>query len=160
MNRQPVATASNYYHSHATNFQHHPQQYHDPVASLAYRPLQLPLHQPHDAASPDQQTQLSLAAYQQHQHQQQRQHQQVQEIQLQQSDFSFRHQYGRLHHQHQPEGGQSRARADSRQHSRAMAYQSDEDLAAMQKASADFEPEVTVSSMYSPPTSLTASRQC
>lgn len=146
--RQPVATASSYYHPHATTFQQHPQSYHDPAASLVYRPLQLPLQHPHQtgSASPErQQTQLSLAAYQQHHQQHQRQQQQVQQVQIQQSEFNFRHPHQIIHHQHPLlEPGLQRARADGRQQSRVMAYPSDEDMAAMQKASAEFQPEVTV----------------
>ncbi|KXT00572.1 hypothetical protein AC578_5219 [Pseudocercospora eumusae] len=61
-----VVAATNYYQQQHQPHHHlqHSQLYHDPAhASLAYRPLQLPLQHQHQTPSPaDQQTHLTLAA--------------------------------------------------------------------------------------------------
>lgn len=120
MNRQPVATASTYYHhAYAPQVAHH-AHYHDPatLAALGYRPLHLPLQQHHSAEQ--QQQQLSLAAAGFH-------------------NPSFRP----SHYPALP----LRTRQQTRRQQQIMAYagQSDEDLAELQKLSNEYEPEVTVS---------------
>ncbi|KAK4495406.1 hypothetical protein PRZ48_013737 [Zasmidium cellare] len=157
--RQPVATASSYYahqhHPHHHQHPHHhpslalhpphpaafspapPSVYHDPaaLASLAYRPLQLPLqhatHQQQTASS--EQTQLPLAA---------------------QAAGPYQHPSFRQHHSnnnnhHHQLSHRSRAQARQRQLS-AMAYQQpptpaspDDELAQLQKLSEAYEPETT-----------------
>lgn len=122
MHRQPVATASNYYHPHSYTPQALPGHYHDPAFSspLGYRPLQVPLQHQHSAE------QLSLAS------------------------AGFHTPNFRPHHQPavtQP-GLPLRTRQQTRRHQQAnMAYQeqSPEELAELQKLSDNFEPEVIVS---------------
>ena len=117
--RQPVSTASQYY------AYHHPHQhYHDPaLASLAYRPLHLPLQQ--------------YPAPEQHQ---QQHHNSVAAAAAGASAFqvpTFRH--------HQPLTLQTRKRT---RQTRAMAtnYQgmTEDELAELQKRSNEYEPEVSV----------------
>lgn len=117
MNRQPVATASNYYHHAYAPHAAHGHHYHDPAAftSVGYRPLQLPLQ--HNA---DQQ--LSLAHQAGFHNPNFRPHQQQHVLPV-------------------------RTRQQGRQQQAAMAYpqQTDEELAELQKLSNEYEPEVTVS---------------
>ena len=111
MVRQPVSTASSYY-----ALQPH-QHYHDPaLASLAYRPLQLPLQQ-HAAAE----QQLSLAAA----------------SGFHQTDYRQHH--GLPLRITRQQTRQARAMASFQQQSTT-----DEEVAELQKLSNEYEPEVTV----------------
>lgn len=116
MNRQPVATASPFY-------AYHPHEhYHDPaLASLAYRPLQLPLQQ---SERYPQRQQLSLAA--------------VPNGGFQQPNFRLHHLPVRTRQQTR----QARAMASFQQQGTT-----EEELAELQKLSNEYEPEVTVSRM-------------
>ena len=136
MNRQPVATASHYYHqphhayggSHAVH--HHPadqqsqqlQQYHDPgFASLGYRPLQLPLQQQQQSPI-DQRLSLATAGYQT-------------------PNFRHDHQTSAL-----PLRTRRQTRRTTRQQQVTMTYQQtpEDELAELQKLSNEYEPEATV----------------
>lgn len=113
MERQAVST--HYYYAHHP---HPHQHYHDPaLASLAYRPLQLPFEPLQQHPSP---TELAPAAGSLNPRQQQQQ----------QHHIPLR-----------------TTRQQAGQHARAMAlYQgtTDEELAELQKLSNEYEPEVTV----------------
>lgn len=112
MNRQPVATVSHFYAYHP----HEP--YHDPaLASLAYRPLQLPLQQSERYS----QQQLALAA----------------------ATNGFQQPNFRLHHlplRTRQQTRQARAMASFQQQGTT-----EEELAELQKLSNEYEPDVTVS---------------
>lgn len=129
---QPPVATSFYYHHHP------PHSYHDPsFTSLAYRPLQYPL----------QLGGISPADHQQHQQQQQ----QAQLSSLAAAGF---HQHNfRPRHHHQQQQVPLRHRQPSRQQARApMAFEgqqtphgmSEDELAELQKASNEYQPETTV----------------
>ena len=116
MDRQPIATASNYYHyAYAPQAAH--GQYHEPLlASLGYRPLQLPLQ--HSAEQHQQQRSLAAAGF---------------------HSPNFRP------HHHQGLPLRTRAQTRRQQQAMAYQQQSEQDLAELQKLSNEYEPEVTVS---------------
>lgn len=119
MNSQPVATASNYYHHHHHAYAPHAshQLYHDPdLALLGYRPLQLPLQQPHAHHSTEQQ-QLPVAGFHHYP--------------------NFRPQHSLPHRtRQQTRRQQTMAYQDD--------LSKDEEYAELQKLSNEYEPEVTV----------------
>lgn len=116
MNRQPLATASHFY----TYLPH--EHYHDPsLASLAYRPLQLPLQLSERQSS--QLQQLSLAAAT--------------------TNAGFQQSNLRLHHQ-LPFHVRQQARPARTMASFQQQGTTDEELAELQKLSNEYEPEVTV----------------
>jgi hypothetical protein len=129
--RQPVVTSPSIYYPYA-----HPHApYHDPaLASLAYRPLQLPL-----------QHHLSAAAAEHHHHPQQ-------QLSLAAAASGFQQQHVQqiptfCHHQQLRQQIPIRIRHQARQErAMASAYQgmTDEELAELQKQSNEYEPEVTV----------------
>ena len=123
MVRVPVATASHYY-----AYQQPHQHYHDPaLASLAYRPLQLPLQQQHAAVEQQQQQQLSLAAT---------------------SGFHRPIHASPPNFELPPPQLALRTRQQTRQARTMAQFQqqstTDEELAELQKLSNEYEPEVTV----------------
>jgi hypothetical protein len=140
--RQSVATASP---SHYYAFQHHhlppapAAHYHDPaLASLAYRPLQLPLQQPPAAAEQSHhlhllpQHQLSLAAA---------------ASRAYQNPASFRSQHLSIRtRQQERQARAAAAMAASFPQQQTAPHATDEELAELQKLSNEYEPEVTVSS--------------
>lgn len=152
----------------SSSYYHHPAQYHDSVASLAYRPLHSPLQQL--LHHPDHQLQRSLL-HQQHQPSHvflHRQHhpavtgttdQQQTSSALAYQQQGLQHLHSPFHHQpsdfrqdfssytHQPSPTSTnshRNRIMSSYDEAPVPALSEEELAELQKASASFEPEVKV----------------
>jgi len=132
MNRQPIATASSYYHHPLYAPQAVPRHYHDPsFASLGYRPLQLPLQHQHSAEQLGLALQPSVGFHHPlHQHQE---HHPFRPLPPQQHSLVLAHQT---------------CRQGRQQHQANMAYPQPDEMEEFQKLSDQYQPEVTVCMSY------------